>query len=358
MDIKAIDLFCGAGGLTRGLIDAGVKVVAGFDTDQHCKHAYETNNKGAKFHCRDVSRVSGAELKRIWGNAKVRLLAGCAPCQPFSTAAHSKRNDEKSDPRYPLLEHFARLVRVCKPELVTMENVPSVRQHAPFLEFTETLEELGYHVWYSSVPCAEFGVPQNRYRLVLMASRLGAAPKLVRPRKPNKITVSDAIDGLSELAAGGRDKKDRIHFARNLTPLNLRRLQHSTPGGTWEDWPMELRSECHTKATGATFRSVYARMRADEPSPTMTTQFYNFGTGRFGHPHQDRTITPREAALLQSFPKDYDFVGPDDKLHLNRLGRMIGNAVPPKLGEAIGTAFLGHVEIIKAAPRGSSQPRR
>jgi len=269
MSITAIDLFCGAGGLTRGLIDAGVKVVAGFDTDQHCKHAYEANNDGAKFHCRDVSRVTGAELNRIWGKAKVRLLAGCAPCQPFSTAAHSKRNDDKTDPRYPLLEHFARLVRTCKPELVTMENVPSVRQHAPFLEFTETLEELGYHVWYSSVPCAAFGVPQNRYRLVLMASRLGAAPKLVRPKKPKKITVSDAIYGLPVLAAGERDQKDRIHFARNLTPLNLRRLQHSTPGGTWEDWPKELRSACHNKATGMTFRSVYARMLADEPSPTI-----------------------------------------------------------------------------------------
>jgi len=347
MKIKAIDLFCGAGGLTRGLIDAGVGVAAGFDTDQHCKHAYESNNKGAKFHCRDVSGVSGDELSRIWGKAKVRLLAGCAPCQPFSTAAHSKRNGEKSDPRYPLLEHFARLVRECKPELVTMENVPSVRQHAPFLEFTETLEELGYKVWYSSVLCADFSVPQNRYRLVLMASLLGTAPKLLRPKKPQKITVSSAIDGLPELAAGGRDSSDKIHFARNLTPLNLRRLRHSTPGGTWEDWPKELRSACHNKETGATFRSVYARMRADEPSPTMTTQFYNFGTGRFGHPNQDRTITPREAALLQSFPKDYDFVGPNDKLALNRLGRMIGNAVPPKLGEAIGAAFLSHIASFK-----------
>ncbi|KPU89991.1 hypothetical protein APR50_40380 [Variovorax paradoxus] len=357
MDIKAIDLFCGAGGLTRGLIDAGVEVVAGFDTDRHCKHAYETNNEGAKFHCRDVSSVTGAELNRIWGAAKVRLLAGCAPCQPFSTAAHSKRNEFKPDPRYPLLEHFARLVRTCRPELVTMENVPSVQQHTPFLEFTGTLADLGYHVWYSNVPCAEFGVPQNRNRLVLMASRLGAAPQLVRPKNPNKVSVSDAIDGLAELPAGGRDKKDRIHFARNLTPLNLRRIQHSTPGGTWEDWPVELRSACHTKATGATFRSVYSRMRADEPSPTMTTQFYNFGTGRFGHPHQDRTITPREAALLQSFPKDYEFVAPDDELHFNKLGRMIGNAVPPKLGEAIGSAFLGHLATVRTTRRGSARAR-
>lgn len=358
MRIKAIDLFCGAGGLTRGLLDSGVDVLAGFDTDQHCKYAYESNNAGAAFHLRDVSSVTGAELARIWGKANIRLLAGCAPCQPFSPAAHSKRNEVKPDPRYPLLEHFARLVRTCKPELVTMENVPSVRRHTPFVEFTQALEELGYHVWYSSVPCAEFGVPQNRNRLVLMASRLGSAPRLSRPKNLKRVTVADAIGTLPELSAGERDDKDRIHFARSLTPLNVRRLKHSKPGGTWADWPKELLSTCHTKATGSTFRSVYGRMRADEPSPTMTTQFFNFGTGRFGHPYQDRTITPREAALLQSFPENYDFVSLDDPLYLNRLGRMIGNAVPPKLGQAIGNAFLEHVKSVNVAPRGSSRLRR
>jgi DNA (cytosine-5)-methyltransferase 1 len=351
MSINAIDLFCGAGGLTRGLIDAGVRVLAGFDTDKHCQYAYEANNEGAKFHCRDVATVTGVELNRIWGKGGIRLLAGCAPCQPFSTASHSKRDTERPDPRYPLLEHFARLVRTCRPELVTMENVPSVQHHAPFIEFTTTLEELGYQVWYSSVACAEYGVPQSRRRLVLMASRLGEAPKLTRRKGAKKLTVADAIKGLPELAAGGRDAKDRIHFARNLSSINLRRIQHCKPGGTWKDWPEELRSACHIKETGSTYRSVYARMRADQPSPTITTQFYNFGTGRFGHPEQDRAISPREAALLQSFPKDYDFVRPKDDLHLSRLGRMIGNAVPPKLGEAIGSAFIEHEAAHKAGRR-------
>lgn len=349
MRIEAIDLFCGAGGLTRGLTDAGVTVIAGFDTDPHCQHAYETNNPGAKFHCRDVASVKGQELKRLWSDGAVRLLAGCAPCQPFSTAAHSKRSENGPDPRYPLLEHFARLVRTCKPDLVTMENVPSVRSHAPFVQFTDALESLGYHVWHQSIACVKLGVPQQRRRLVLMASRFGVVPKL-KPIIEGERTVADALNGLRPLAAGERDPEDRIHMARNLTPINLRRLQHSKPGGTWNDWPIELRAHCHTKKTGNSYQSVYARMRGDEPAPTMTTQFFNFGTGRFGHPTQDRTITPREAAILQSFPPDYDFVAPHEPVHFTRLGRMIGNAVPPKLGEAIGRAFVQHLNESQRKP--------
>lgn len=347
MKIEAIDLFCGAGGLTRGLIDAGLKVVAGFDTDKHCKYAYETNNPGTKFHCRDVSTVTGAELNKLWSGKTARLLAGCAPCQPFSTAAHSSRDGDKMDPRYPLLQHFARLVRSCHPELVTMENVPSVRSHKPFVEFTDTLRQLGYDVWFRSVACVKFGVPQKRRRLVLLASRLGPVPRLEAPDDAEEKTVSEVLAGLPTLAAGERHPTDRIHIARNLSALNLTRIRHSKPGGTWQDWPQELRSECHTKASGSTYRSVYARMRGDQAAPTMTTQFFNFGTGRFGHPTEDRAITPREAAILQSFPHGYQFVDPDDEVTLARLGRMIGNAVPPKLGEAIGLAFKQHVEKAK-----------
>jgi DNA (cytosine-5)-methyltransferase 1 len=351
MRIEAIDLFCGAGGLTRGLLDAGVKVVAGFDTDANCEHAYEKNNRGAKFHCRNVAGVTGAELNRLWSPGAIRMLAGCAPCQPFSTASHSKRVEGDPDPRYPLLEHFARLVRTCKPELVTMENVPSVRKYAPFLEFIQTLETLGYAIWFRSVPCVEFGVPQVRRRLVLTASRLGEAPVLSRINDSKVITVAEALAGLRKLDAGERDPRDPIHLARSLTPLNLCRIQHSKPGGTWQDWPAELRSACHTKSSGASFASVYARMRPDRPAPTMTTQFYNFGTGRFGHPTENRAITPREAAILQSFPRGYEFVAPGKAAHMAVLGRMIGNAVPPKLGEAIGKAFINHVDAAKRLGR-------
>lgn len=331
-------------------MDAGVSVVAGFDVDEHCRYPYETNNPGAKFFAKDVATVSGAELKRLWSTGTIRLLAGCAPCQPFSSAAHSTRDGNDEDPRYPLLEHFSRLVKTCRPELVTMENVPSVKKHKPFLEFVDTLKLFGYAVWFKSVSCEKFGVPQQRRRMVLLASRLGAAPTLEPPLITGPTTVANALKGLTKLAAGERDSSDPIHFARSLTPINLRRLKHSKPGGSWTDWPEELRATCHTRPTGSSYKSVYARMRADAPSPTMTTQFFNFGTGRFGHPVEDRAITPREAALLQSFPRSYKFVAPEEEVTFIRLGKMIGNAVPPKLGEAIGHAFRSHMDAVQRKP--------
>ena len=352
MKIEAIDLFCGAGGLTRGLIDAGVRVKAGFDIDAACRHAYEANNPGATFYEMDVAKLPASELERKWSKKAIRLLAGCAPCQPFSTAANASRESEP-DPRYRLLDHFSRLIHACEPELVTMENVPSVVGHKPFEDFVAKLERGGYHVWFKSIACAKLGVPQTRRRVVLLASRLGPVGRGIEELEGDPVTVAQALEGLRPLPAGGKDPADPIHIARSLTDLNLRRLQASVPGGTWRDWPKELRSKCHRKKSGASFPSVYARMRADEPSPTITTQFFNFGTGRFGHPTEDRAITPREAALLQSFPSSYEFVRPGDEVYLAVLGRMIGNAVPPKLGAAIGQVLVRHVRdtSAKEAPK-------
>ncbi|MDP1534668.1 MAG: DNA cytosine methyltransferase [Rubrivivax sp.] len=343
MKIEAIDLFCGAGGLTRGLLDAGVRVKAGFDVDASCRHAYEANNPGARFFEKDVAKLTASELEKLWSKRAVRLLAGCAPCQPFSTQANASRENEP-DPRYRLLDHFSRLIYACEPELVTMENVPSVVSHTPFKDFVSSLERAGYHVWFKSVACAKLGVPQTRRRLVLLASLIGPVRTGIEESDAAApATVAQALQGLRPLRAGEMDPEDPIHFARGLTELNLLRLQASIPGGTWLDWPKELRSKCHRRKSGASFPSVYSRMRADEPSPTITTQFYNFGTGRFGHPTEDRAITPREAALLQSFPASYEFVKKGEEAYMSTLGRMIGNAVPPKLGAAIGRALVLHV---------------
>lgn len=342
MKIEAIDLFCGAGGLTRGLLDAGITVKAGFDIEESCRYAYEENNNGAKFINKDIEKVSADDLNNIWSGKELRLLAGCAPCQPFSTAAAAFTKEKSSDvpdPRYFLLNQFERLVKETLPELVTMENVPRVRNHSPFKAFSETLIKLGYSVWFDVVECKNFGVPQNRRRLVLMASRVSKAPTILDFPKQKILTVREAIQGLTPLKAGEQDPNDKIHIARNLSEINLERLKISKPGGNWLDWPEHLRAKCHTKDSGLTYKSVYARMEYDKPSPTMTTQFFNFGTGRFGHPEQNRTITPREAAILQSFPKNYKFLSPKEKIYQYRLGKMIGNAVPPKLGYCIGEAF-------------------
>ena len=223
-----------------------------------------------------------------------------------------------------------------------MENVPRVTNHEPYLEFVKTLKSLGYHIDANRVRCADYGIPQERRRFVLIASLIGEL-KFPKPKFVTK-TVRETIGHLPKLAAGEADPNDPLHKARALSPLNLSRMRASVPGGTWKDWPEALLSPCHIAKSGASFRSVYARMKWDFPSPTITTQSYNFGTGRFGHPEQDRAITMREAAILQSFPQDYKFVKIGEIAHMNSIGRLIGNAVPPELGKIIGESFMAHIK--------------
>lgn len=339
--IKAIDLFCGAGGLTYGLRQAGVDVVAGVDVDPACEFPYEKNNE-SKFILQDVATLTVDQVNHLLGKKDLRLIAGCAPCQPFSS--HRKGRDTSTDPKWPLLDHFSRIVRGVLPEFVTMENVVRIQRHEVFLRFTEDLQSLGYKVIWKSLYCPDYGIPQERRRLVLLASRVGdiELPAPVRMRKLP--TVRCAIKELPVLKHGESNSRDALHLARKLSPVNLSRIRHSKAGGSWADWPKDLRSPCHKRTSGGSFRSVYARMSWDRPAPTITTQFYNFGTGRFGHPDQDRAISLREGALLQSFPRNYKFVESGKPVHQLTVGRLIGNAVPPLLGKAIGSAILKSVK--------------
>ena len=223
-----------------------------------------------------------------------------------------------------------------------MENVPRVTNHEPYREFMATLSALGYSVDARRIRCADLGIPQERRRFVLVASRLGEV-NLMTP-VCDLISVRDAIASLPRLAAGETDHHDRLHKARFLTPVNLKRIRASKPGGTWSDWPRKLRAPCHQVESGSSYKSVYARMEWDKPAPTITTQCYNFGTGRFGHPEQDRAISLREAAILQSFPRNYSFVPADKPVYFASVGRMIGNAVPPRLGWVVGKSLLTHLE--------------
>lgn len=344
--IEAIDLFCGAGGLTCGLRQAGIRVLAGVDIDPACRYPYEANNE-AQFILEDARELTGEKLAKLFSPGSLRLLAGCAPCQPFSTLSNGR--NIKGDHKWLLLEEFERLVRELVPDFVTMENVPKVKGYEPYQKFLKTLEELGYHVDAHSIRCADYGIPQERRRFVLVASRRGpiSLPE-PNPAEMNK-TVMEAIGKLPRLEAGAADPRDRLHKARSLNATNLRRIRASVPGGTWEDWPEDLRAPCHRRKTGASFRSVYARMRWDRPSPTITTQCYNFGTGRFGHPEQDRSITLREAAILQSFPAKYAFTHPEAPVYFLTVGRLIGNAVPPKLGDLVGGVFMKQARSMMAS---------
>ncbi len=345
-DVACVDLFCGAGGLTHGLIDAGVRVVAGVDFDDACEHPYTVNHEGVVFHKCDVANLDASEIEKWFGDAPIRVLAGCAPCQPFST--YSQRYETVGTERWRLLNHFGRLVKEVKPDIVTMENVPTVIQHAVFDKFVATLERQGYEVWYDVIDCADYGLPQRRRRTVLLASLFGPI-ELREPDASRTKTVEDVLKGLPVIRHGGSAEEDPLHTASGLSPLNLERIKASKPGGSWRDWPKHLIAGCHRRKTGERYPSVYGRMKWDEPAPTLTTQFYGFGSGRFGHPTQARGLSLREGAILQGFPADYSFVPDGDPVHFKILGRLIGNAVPVELGRVIGESVLEHVRRFSSA---------
>ena len=337
--IDVIDLFCGAGGLSCGLKKAGLRVVGGIDVDAACKYPYEANHPGAKFLLQDVSTLTGADLEALWSSTSVRLLAGCAPCQPFSSYANTKVAAEND--KWGLLYQFGRLVAETKPDLVTMENVPGVAAQAPFKAFVCTLKALGYNIDYAVLNAADYGAPQQRKRLVLLASLLGPVqlPAATHPGSARWVTVRDAVGTLPAIGDGEVSTQDPLHRASALSALNQQRVRASKPGGTWRDWPADLVAECHRKASGRHSAGVYGRMEWDKPAPTMTTLCIGYGNGRFGHPQQHRGITLREAAIFQSFPLNYKFVKPGSPVLAKPLARLIGNAVPPKLGEAVGRAL-------------------
>lgn len=337
--IRAIDLFCGAGGLTHGLGLAGIDVRLGVDIDPACAFPYENNNRAA-FLLASVETLDARQLTPHFGKPGLKLLAGCAPCQTFSTY---HRKAPEADGRWWLLRHFARLAHELSPDLVTMENVPRLVEHDVFAEFVAGLEADGYSVSHGIVDCAAYGVPQQRRRLVLLASRLGPISLLPPERfggRPQ--TVRQAIGGLPPLEAGAEDPSDPLHRCSALSATNLRRIRASRPGGAWRDWPEDLIAACHTKRSGKTYPSVYGRMCWDAPAPTITTQFYGFGNGRFGHPEQDRALSLREGAILQGFPANYAFVPPGGTVCRKTIGRLIGNAVPVALGEVIGKSLMLH----------------
>ena len=342
LNITAIDLFCGAGGLTHGLIKSKINVVAGFDIEESCRYVYEKNNKNAQFFNQDVSSLKSEEVLSLYPKGHIKLLAGCAPCQPFST--YSQGRDPHKDKKWPLLYAFSRLIKEIEPELVTMENVPDVTKHQVYNDFVVELKQLGYHIWAEQVYCPDYGIPQMRKRHVLLASKLGKIELIEPTHKPDEYnTVKDAISSLPSIVAGESYIDDPLHVSANLSPLNLKRIKCSKEGGSWRDWPEQLRAACHRKESGKSYSGVYARMQWNQPSPTMTTQCFGFGNGRFGHPVQDRAISLREAAILQTFPKSYEFVAPDKKIYMSTIGKMIGNAVPVDLGFVIGKSLLKHV---------------
>ena len=337
---SVIDLFCGVGGLTHGFFKEGFTILAGIDTDSSCKYAFETNNNSI-FINKSIEDITGEELSKIFQRAKTKILIGCAPCQPYSPYNLKKDKNDK----WKLLADFSRLVIQTRPDVVSMENVPHMQWHHAFLKFKSTLSNEGYILSQYSVYCPDYGIPQGRRRLLLFASRFGEVKLIPKTHtRENYKTLRETIYNLKPIRAGSVDKNDPLHRSRNLTPLNIKRIRSTPEGGNWHSWDDSIRLNCHKKESGKSFDSVYGRMSWDEPASTITTEFINFGSGRFGHPDQDRTISIREAALIQTFPKYYKLFANKSDITFQKLGRHIGNAVPVRLARIIARTIKKHLE--------------
>lgn len=354
-DFSVVDLFCGVGGLTHGFVKQNFNVEAGVDFDESCKYAFEKNNKSKFFH-RDVTNFSADELAALYQNGKRKILVGCAPCQPFSIYNHRNSNKSKTkstDQKWNLLYSFADLIEKVEPEIVSMENVPLLMKFDSgkvFNDFVKRLENKKYFVTYYIVNAQDYGVPQRRKRLILFGSKHGKIELIEKTvNGKNYVTVKDAIGHLPPVEDGVSHPSDILHRARKLTDLNKLRIQATKEGGFWRDWDKSLWLECHKKESGKTFRSVYGRMKWDDVAPTMTTYCTGLGNGRFGHPEQDRAITLREAALIQSFPMNYKFVDPQGIFSSQNIARQIGNAVPVGLGIVIAKSIKNHINQLGQA---------
>lgn len=335
--MKAYDFFCGAGGLTRGLLDAGIEVIAGFDCDEHCRSTYEYNNPAVEFIKANIREIGAKNLKNLAARHDDILFAACAPCQPFS----SQRKGKKQRQDATLLGEFGRLVEAKLPGYVLIENVAgiaSVSGFSVFRRFLKMLEANSYGYVYDVLDAKHYGVPQNRRRLVLLATKK-RLPSLPEPKYGKQLrpfrTVRHAISHFPVIGAGESHPEVPNHVAAFITELNLERLR-LTPhdGGDRRSWPEHLRLKCHIgNYKGHT--DVYGRMRWDSPAPALTGRCHSISNGRYGHPDQDRAISLREAAALQSFSDRYVFFGSNKDVAMQ-----IGNAVPVRFAERIGRHIL------------------
>jgi len=344
--IVVVELFCGAGGLAHGFYLEGIDVIAGFDLDDTCKFAYEKNNS-AKFIHKDVDFLESQKVNNLYPSESIKILAGCAPCQPFSSYTRTKNTDND---KWDLLYEFSRIINQVKPDIVTMENVPTLKSFdngRVISDFVNNLKRQQYYPWCDVVNGLDYGLPQSRRRLVLLASKLGEITLLPKTHSSDQyLTVKNAIGNMEPISAGSMSKKDKLHRARNLSPKNMLRIQATPEGGDWRSWPSDLVLECHKKDSGKSFGNVYGRMVWEQPSPTITTQCIGLGNGRFGHPVQDRAISLREAALLQTFPYYYDFIDPKKEYYMEQIATHIGNAVPVRLGQIIAQSIKKHIEVV------------
>lgn len=339
---KAIDFFCGGGGMTCGLRQAGINVIAGVDFDKDCKDTYEFNNPGSTFVYSDITKL---EVDYFEKNLKVAkgddnlILIGCSPCQYYSIINTKKKKSKKSK---NLLLDFSKFVKYYNPGYILIENVPGIetRKDSVLPRFLSFLRKSGYkYIVKEVIDMSYYGVPQSRKRFSLIASRVR---NVTLPQKEEtQSLLKDYIsveNGFPIIPAGFKDKTDFNHTVAGLNKINLKRLAKTEKnGGTrmgWKDDP-ELQLRCYIGKDDS-FKDVYGRMAWNKPASTITTKFFNISNGRFAHPEQDRAISLREGATLQTFPKDYVF----KTVSVAATAKLIGNAVPPEYARRLGEIII------------------
>ena len=344
--VKVLDFFCGCGGTSAGLQAAGMEIALGLDNDRDAAGTFQANFPEAAFLCMDIQSLTTESLGPFISRLEDHplLFSGCAPCQPFSQQRRGAVSSH--DERFGLLNHLLRFVRKYRPEFLLVENVPGLHKmgigQAAFEPFVETLHYLGYNTEHAVIRCQDYGVPQRRARLMLLASNVSSiafpsGTHGLESQCSEFATVVDWIGNLPAISAGETHPHVPNHRAARLSPLNLERIRATPQGGGWPDLPLTLVPECH-KSGFRGYSDVYGRLRWDSPAPAMTTRCISYSNGRFGHPEQDRAISVREAASLQTFPIDYIFTG-----NLNSQARQVGNAVPVLLSQRFGESIVGQI---------------
>lgn len=326
MKPKAIDLFSGCGGLTLGLRNAGFRVVAAVDADPLAISTFRRNHRRTRAVLDDIRAVDPEALMKSLGlvPGQLDLIAGCPPCQGFSNLRTMNGAKQIDEPMNDLVFEVLRFVKVFEPRALMLENVPALLTDARLVKFNKAIRRLGYRSSAKIFDASDFGVPQRRRRMILMASK-GAAPSFAEADE-QQVTVRDAIGGLP-LPKKSNDPAHNYIVARSK---QARSIIANIPknGGSRSSLPDKLRLDCHQRQEG--FRDVYGRMKWSAPAPTMTGGCINPSKGRFLHPSQNRAITLREAALLQGFPSTYDF---DLSRGRYPTAQLIGNAFPPAFAE-------------------------
>ncbi len=321
-ELSAIDLFSGCGGLSLGLKGAGFKVAAAVEIDRKAQETYRLNHPNVHLYGEDIRKLNPLQILENAGLrvGELDLLAGCPPCQGFSRLRTRNKVTSVSDDRNDLVEDFLRFIEVMQPKTVMLENVPALARDPRFVGMQNQLHVLGYQTVVNVLDAADYAVPQRRKRLIMLASRVHVP--IVADKVLKRLTVRQALKRMAEPGQG----RDKLHGLGENRSQRVRDLIALIPkdGGSRSDLPLKFQLDCHKRSDG--FKDVYGRLAWDDVAPTITSGCHNPSKGRFLHPGQDRTISLREAAVLQGFPRSYKF----DIAHgKESIALMIGNALPP-----------------------------